>query len=46
MMDFLGSDERVFCVIRRSLIENDEKLRPLAHIIDQAGHKVIISNRK
>jgi len=46
MMDFLGSDERVFCVIRRSLIENDEKLRPLAHIIDESGHKVIISNRK
>ena len=46
LMNFLGSDERVFCVIRRSLIENDEKLRPLAHIIDQEGHKVIISNRK
>ena len=46
LMSFLGSDKRVFCVIRRSLIEQDDKLRPLAHIIDQEGHKVIISNRK
>jgi 4-amino-4-deoxy-L-arabinose transferase-like glycosyltransferase len=46
MMNFLGSEGRVFCVIRRSLVENDEKLRPLAHIIDQEGHKVIISNKE
>jgi hypothetical protein len=46
MVNLLGSGERVFCVIRKSLIENDETLRPLAHIIDQEGHKVLISNRK
>jgi 4-amino-4-deoxy-L-arabinose transferase-like glycosyltransferase len=43
---FLDSNERVYCVIRRSLIESDEKLRPMAHIIDQEGHKVIISNKR
>ena len=46
LMDFLGSDERVFCVIRRSLVESDSRLREMAHIIDQEGHKVIISNRE
>ncbi len=43
---FLGSNERVFCVIRKSLIENDEKWRQMAYIIDEEGHKAIISNRK
>jgi 4-amino-4-deoxy-L-arabinose transferase-like glycosyltransferase len=43
---FLGSSERVYCVIRRSLVESDARLRDIAHIIDQEGHKVIISNQK
>ena len=43
---FLGSKERVFCVIRKSLIENDEKWRQMAYIIDEEGHKAIISNKK
>ena len=46
LINFLGSDERVYCVIRRSLIEQDERLRQIAHIIDREGHKVIISNRR
>ena len=46
LIDFLGSDKRVFCVIRRSLIESDEKLRQMAYMIDQEGHKVIISNKR
>jgi hypothetical protein len=43
---FLGSKERVFCVIRKSLIENDEKWRQMAYIIDEEGHKAIVSNKK
>jgi 4-amino-4-deoxy-L-arabinose transferase-like glycosyltransferase len=46
LTNFLGSDEKVYCVIRRSLVEQDERLRLMAHIIDREGHKVIISNKK
>lgn len=50
LTSFLGSDERVFCVIRRSLIERlietDDKLRGMVHVIDQEGHKAIVSNKK
>jgi len=48
--EFLGSDERVLCVIRRSLIERlietDDKLRPMVHVIDEEGHKALISNQR
>jgi 4-amino-4-deoxy-L-arabinose transferase-like glycosyltransferase len=46
LMDFLGSNERVFCIIKRSLFESDEKFGQMAYVIDQEGHKVILSNKK
>ena len=46
LMTFLGSNERVFCIIKRSLFESDEKFGQMAYVIDQEGHKVILSNKK
>ncbi len=46
LMDFLNSHERVYCIIRRSLFESVETLRSRGHILDQEGHKVILSNQK
>ncbi|HSB06605.1 MAG TPA: glycosyltransferase family 39 protein [Thermodesulfobacteriota bacterium] len=46
LMNLLGSNERVFCIIKRNLFERDEKFGQMAYVIDQEGHKVIISNRK
>jgi 4-amino-4-deoxy-L-arabinose transferase-like glycosyltransferase len=46
LMTFLGSNERVFCIIKRNLFESDEKFGQMAYIIDQEGHKVIISNKE
>ena len=43
---FLTSENRVFCVIRKSLIEDDERWRRMAYIIAEEGHKAIVSNRK
>ena len=43
---FLESDRRVFCVMRKSLIDFDERWKQMAHIIDEEGHKAIVSNRK
>jgi 4-amino-4-deoxy-L-arabinose transferase-like glycosyltransferase len=46
LTDFLGSPERVYCIIKRSLFESNETFGPLADVVDQEGHKVILSNKK
>jgi len=46
LKNVLRLNERVFCIIRRSFFEKDEELRRMAYIIDEEGHKVLISNRK
>jgi hypothetical protein len=46
LMDFLGSPERVYCIIKRSLFESNEAFGPLADVVEQEGHKVILSNKK
>jgi len=46
LTDFLDSPGRVYCIIKRSLFESNKTFGPMADIIDQEGHKVILSNKK
>ena len=46
LTDFLGSPQKVYCIIKRSLFESNETFGPLAEIVEQEGHKVILSNKK
>ncbi len=45
LRNFLASDKRVFCIIRKSLFQSDEKLGHMGYILAEEGHKVLISNR-
>ena len=44
--DFLSSKERVFCVMRKALFESDPSWGQMGFVIDEEGHKAIISNKK
>ncbi|MEN8690641.1 MAG: glycosyltransferase family 39 protein [Desulfobacterales bacterium] len=44
--DFLASDERVFCVIKKRYFDVLESYLPTAHVWDQEGDKLLISNTK
>jgi 4-amino-4-deoxy-L-arabinose transferase-like glycosyltransferase len=44
--DFLGSDQRVFCIVNKSLYKDLDKIRRISYIIDEDGGKLIISNRR
>lgn len=44
--DYLASDERVFCVIRKRYFDILESYLPTAHVWNQEGDKLLISNAK
>ena len=44
--DYLASDERVFCVISKRYFDVLESSLPTAHVWDQEGDKLLISNTK
>ena len=45
-IDFLGSDQKVYCVVNKSLYNDLDIVRKMSYIIDEEGGKLIISNRK
>jgi hypothetical protein len=44
--DFLAADERVFCVIKKRYFDLLESYLAAAHVWDQEGDKLLISNTK
>jgi hypothetical protein len=44
--DYLASDERVFCVISKRYFDVLESSLPTAHVWDEEGDKLLISNTK
>jgi len=45
LLDFLGSEDRVFCVIDKNQYERLRGLEGISHIVDREGNKFIISNK-
>jgi hypothetical protein len=45
-IEFLNSDQRVFCIVNKSLYHDLDKVKKMSYIIDEDGGKLIISNRR
>jgi hypothetical protein len=43
--DYLRQDQRVFCIVNKSLYKDLDKVRGISYIIEEEGGKLIISNR-
>jgi 4-amino-4-deoxy-L-arabinose transferase-like glycosyltransferase len=43
--DYLRQDQRVFCIVNKSLYKDLDKARGISYIIEEEGGKLIISNR-
>ena len=46
LKDYLASNQRVYCIIRRGAFESIENLEKIVYIIGQEGNRLIISNQK
>ena len=46
LREFLASDERVFCVIKKRYYDALEGYLPTVHVWDREGDKLLVSNTK